>query len=237
MIPQIPIALSVIFGLITLAALLLFNKAVRKSPLESTRKKAGPILAGSLLWIILQGVLAKNDVFTSSLDSMPPKLFLFGFIPAFSLFIILFATKAGRTFIDSLPLKELVYVNMVRVPVELVLFALYLYHAVPRLMTFEGGNLDILSGLSAPLIVYFAFRKDKVNSKLLLIWNILCLGLLLNIVSRALLSLPVPFQKLAFDQPNIAILIFPFIWLPTFVVMTVLFGHLVSLRKLILKIE
>ncbi len=237
MIPNIPFALSLVFGLITLITLLLFNKVVRNSPLESTRKKATPILIGSILWIILQGVLAKNDVFTSSLDSTPPKLFLLGFFPVFIFFIILFATKSGRAFIDSLPLKELVYVNIVRVPVELVLFALYLYHAVPRLMTFEGGNLDIISGLSAPVIAYFVFRKDKVNRKALLIWNIICLALLFNIVTRALLSLPVPFQKLAFDQPNVAILIFPFIWLPTFVVMTVLFGHLVSLRKLILKIQ
>jgi len=37
---------------------------------------------------------------------------------------------------------------------------------------------------------------------------------------------------LAFDQPNIAVLYFPFSWLPTYVVPVVLFCHLAALRKL-----
>jgi len=65
------------------------------------------------------------------------------------------------------------------------------------------------------------------------LWNVMALALLLNIVINALLSAPFPFQQFAFDQPNIAILYFPFVWLPSFIVVTVLFSHLVSLRKLI----
>jgi len=43
-----------------------------------------------------------------------------------------------------------------------------------------------------------------------------------------------PFAQLfAFDQPNIAILYFPFVWLPSFIVMTVLFSHLISIRRLV----
>ncbi|MDB6080057.1 MAG: putative transrane protein of unknown function, partial [Akkermansiaceae bacterium] len=47
-----------------------------------------------------------------------------------------------------------------------------------------------------------------------------------------LLSAPFPFQRLALDQPNVAILSFPFIWLPTFIVPVVLFTHLASIRQL-----
>jgi len=35
-----------------------------------------------------------------------------------------------------------------------------------------------------------------------MLWNFVCLGLLLNIVINALLSLPSAFQQFAFDQPN-----------------------------------
>ena len=62
--------------------------------------------------------------------------------------------------------------------------------------------------------------------------NFICLVLLLNIVINALFSAPSPLQKFAFDQPNIAILNFPFSWLPTFIVPIVLFGHLTSIRQL-----
>ena len=102
-------------------------------------------------------------------------------------------------------------------------------------MTWEGGNLDILSGLSAPIVAYYVFRKHSFSHKFLLVWNIICLLLLANIVVRAVLSAPFPFQKLALDQPNIAILNFPVVWLPTFIVPVVLFGHLASLRKLTIR--
>jgi len=57
------------------------------------------------------------------------------------------------------------------------------------------------------------------------VWNFIALGLLLNIVTNAILSAPFAFQKFAFDQPNIAVLYFPFSWLPAYIVSTVLFGH------------
>lgn len=63
--------------------------------------------------------------------------------------------------------------------------------------------------------------------------NIICLGLLFNIIVNALFSAPSPIQKFAFEQPNIAILYFPFSLLPTFIVPIVLLGHLVSIRQLL----
>jgi hypothetical protein len=63
------------------------------------------------------------------------------------------------------------------------------------------------------------------------IWNWICLALLLNIVVRAVLSAPSPIQQFAFDQPNIAILHFPFVFLPGFIVPAVLFCHLAIFAK------
>jgi hypothetical protein len=135
--------------------------------------------------------------------------------------------------VDSLPLRNITWVNIVRIPVELCLYLLFVNKAVPELMTFEGRNWDILSGISVPIIILLAFRNGKIKHGLLLLWNVLCLLLLLNIVTNALLSAPFPIQKFAFEQPNIAIINFPFSWLPTFIVPVVLFGHLVSIRQLI----
>jgi hypothetical protein len=110
---------------------------------------------------------------------------------------------------------------------------LYVSKAIPGLMTFEGRNFDFISGVTALIVYFVCFKGSHVtNKKLLLSWNILALGLLLNIVINAVLSAPSPFQQFAFDQPNIAILYFPFIWLPSFIVVTVLFTHLVSIRRL-----
>jgi hypothetical protein len=102
-------------------------------------------------------------------------------------------------------------------------------------MTFEGRNLDILSGLTAPLVYYFAFVQKTLGRKGQLLWNVACIALLMNIVGTAALAAPTPFQKLAFEQPNVGVLYFPFVWLPGVVVPLVLLSHLASVRQLLRK--
>jgi len=116
--------------------------------------------------------------------------------------------------------------------VELTLWGLYLHGKVPELMTFEGGNLDILSGLTAPVVAYLCFTKAIWYRKVALAWNFMAVGLLINIVTHAFLSFLFQTQKLALDQPNVGLLYFPFVWLPCFIVPTVLFAHLVSIKRL-----
>lgn len=101
-------------------------------------------------------------------------------------------------------------------------------------MTFEGRNFDIIAGITAPFMYFVCFNGAVVKNKgLLLAWNFICLALLINIVVNAVLAAPFSFQKFAFDQPNIAVLYFPFVWLPSFIVMLVLFSHLVVIRRLL----
>ena len=104
-------------------------------------------------------------------------------------------------------------------------------------MTFEGRNFDILSGLSAPVVFYAVFIRRWMSRNLLLGWNIICLGLLINIVVHAVLAAPFDFQQLAFEQPNLAIFYFPFVWLPACIVPIVLLSHLAAIRQLVLHPE
>lgn len=233
MIDNLPTYISLTFGLTTIATLQLFIWAIRNSNSERIRRKATPIFIGLTLWLTIQAVLTFKNVYNADTNSFPPKIMLIGILPTILTIILLFATSKGRQFIDSLPLKNLTYLNMVRIPVEIVLLWLFLNKAIPELMTFEGRNFDIIAGITAPFIGYFGLTKNKVNRQVILIWNYICLGLLINIVVNALFSVPSPIQKFAFDQPNIAILNFPFSWLPTFIVPIVLFGHLASIRQLL----
>lgn len=237
MIDNLPTYISLIFGLTTVATLLLFVWSIRNASDERIRKKATPIFIGLVIWLIIQAVLTLNNMYNVDTNNFPPKIMLFGIFPTILTIILVFATKKGRQFIDSLPLKNTTYLNMVRIPVEIVLFWLFLYKAIPALMTFEGRNFDILAGITAPFIVYFGLTTNQLGQKTMLLWNIICLGLLANIVVIALFSAPSPIQKFAFDQPNIAILNFPFSWLPTCIVPIVLFGHLTSIRQLLNQIK
>jgi hypothetical protein len=221
-IDSLPQYVSLIFIATTLLAVYLFFLAAKKSI---------PALAIILLWMILQGMLAYIG-FYKTVNTIPPR-FIFLVAPPLLVILFLFLTKKGKAFIDGMNLKTLTLLHIIRIPVEIVLWLLCLYKFVPELMTFGGRNFDIASGITAPLIWYFGFVKNSLNRKFILAWNFICLGLLFNIVINAALSAPSFIQQFAFDQPNIAILFFPFIWLPCCVVPIVLLSHLASVRQLL----
>ena len=233
MIESLPIYIPFIFALTTILTLYMFYKVVKDSNYEGTRKNATKITVGIIIWLVIQSALTLLNFYSSHTTLLPPRIFLFGVLPTFLTIIILFLSKKGLHFIDSLSLKNYTYLNVVRIPVEFVLWWLFLNKCVPELMTFEGRNYDIIAGITAPFIAYYGFTKRKLSNRIILAWNIICLGLLINIGVHGFLSAPSPFQKLAFDQPNIALLYFPFSWLVSFVVPIVLFGHLTSIRQLL----
>jgi hypothetical protein len=218
---DLPAYISILFGITTILTAWLFYKATGNSK---------PVLLIILIWLAIQALIAGSGFYTVT-DTLPPR-FLLLVLPPLLVIAGLFLSPKGRKFIDGLDLKSLTLLHTIRIPVELVLFMLFTNKAVPELMTFEGRNFDILSGITAPVIFYFAFIRKQLSLKIILIWNVICLGLLINIVENAILSAPFPFQQFAFDQPNIAVLYFPFIWLPCCVVPLVLLSHLAAIRQL-----
>ncbi|MFM9905302.1 MAG: hypothetical protein ACKVQJ_12110 [Pyrinomonadaceae bacterium] len=224
----VPIYVSIVFILTTFASVGFLIQAMKAA---GTRSLPSRILFFLLpLWIIFQAVLAMGGFYLNS-SSVPPRLVLFGVLPAI-ITIAAYFIFFRDTFIDRIPLRLLTILHIVRIPVEIVLIWLFFAGQVPQLMTFEGRNFDILSGILAPIVYLAAFRGGSTNRWLLIIYNIFGLLLLANIVSIAVMSLPSPLQQLAFDQPNRGVLYFPFIWLPTIIVPLVLFSHIAALWKL-----
>jgi len=220
----LPIFIHLLFGATVLLSIFLLSRATRYS---------GNFLLFISLWAILQSIWSLTGFYTVT-DTIPPR-FLGLILPPLLLIVIAFNTQKGKNGIDQLDIKALVLVHVVRIPVELVLFWLSEYKVVPALITFEGINLDILSGISAPIIYYLFFVKKLLPKSFFLAWNFVCLFLVLNVVIHAILSVPTAFQQFAFDQPAIAIGYFPFVLLPACVVPIVLFSHLVIIRRLLIK--
>ena len=181
-------------------------------------------------WMIIQSVIASTGFF-SVINTFPPRLIMLIALPLIGIAIMFFTPK-GRSFIERFDVKRLTFLHTIRIAIEVVLFWLFLNKTMPRLMTFEGRNFDLLSGLSAPLVYYFGFVKRRLTTKQMLAWNFICLAILLFTVSNAILSAPTPFQKFAFEQPTVAVLYFPFVWLPGIVVPLVIFSHLITIRAL-----
>ena len=227
----LPAYVSIVFILTTFAAIAFLLQATRSVGLSTLPSRILIFLLP--LGILFQGVLAVGGFYQKT-DVLPPRLALFGVWPAILLIIVYFIFFR-RTFIERLPLRLLTVLHVVRIPVELVLLWLFLGGQVPQMMTFEGRNFDILSGILAVIVYFAAFREGERRKGLLIAFNLIGLALLANVVTIAILSLPTPIQQLNFDQPDRAVLYFPYIWLPTIVVPIVLFAHLASLWQLLFK--
>jgi hypothetical protein len=220
---NLPVYIHLIFILTTGVTLFIFYKASNGS-----MRSIWLLFA----WLAIHMILSLYGFYKNT-SQVPPRFLLLLF-PPLLVITILFVTASGRKYLNSFNIKYLTLLHVVRLPVELVLLFLSFHKVVPELMTFEGRNFDIISGCTAPLIYYYGFVKKRLSSRILLLWNFICLVLLFNIVIHAILSAPFPFQQLAFNQPNIAVFYFPFVWLPGFIVPAVFFAHLVAIRKLVI---
>ena len=196
--------------------------------------KSKSFLIFSLCWILIQSILGFCG-FYKNINLMPPRIMLFGLLPILLIFVSTFFLFQGKKSIDRIDLKLLTYCHTIRVPVEIILTLLYHKGLMSVLVTFEGTNFDILSGISAPIIAFFVFRKNTIHHRALLLWNFICLILLLNVIVTAVLSTPSPMQLLSLNQPNIAILTFPFNLLPSFLAPLMLYSHLIAIRKILVK--
>ena len=98
-------------------------------------------------------------------------------------------------------------------------------------MPFRGEKFHgrfIVFGVSALFLFPIAFRLPRWT---LLVWNTAGVFSLVWVVGVAVLSMPTAYQKLTPDNTWVAF--FPFVWLPSVIVVSAIFGHLTIYRKLI----
>lgn len=221
MINDLPAYVPVTFFATTAFALYLFFLASRKNKL---------LILLIAAWLLFQAVVALTGFYHYE-KGFPPR-FALAVLPPLVSVIMLFLLPKGRAFVDTFDLKHLTFLQTFRFPVELVLYWLHLASYIPSVMTFDGRNWDIITGITAPIIGFMYFYRGTAGRGTLTAWNIMGLLLLANIVSHAVLSAPTDFQRLAFDMPNTGVFYFPYIWLPSFLVPLALLSHLISLRQL-----
>jgi len=184
-----------------------------------------------LLWSMAHSILAYTGFYQIT-DSMPPRFGLI-LIPMIIFVIYGILPKQQKWFLSKRNTNISTFLHSVRLPVEIVLYGLFINKMIPELMTFEGRNYDILMGITAP-IIGILWLKNKIGKTSLLIWNYFGLALILFILFNGILSSELPFQQFGFEQPNRGINYFPFVLLPSTIVPIVIWMHLtdiIILRK------
>jgi hypothetical protein len=182
-----------------------------------------------LIWSLVHSILAYTGFYEKT-DLIPPR-FLLILIPVL-LFIIFGLTKKRLNWITQKRRTDLsTFLHTIRIPVEIILFYLFMDKMLPELMTFEGRNFDILAGISAPLIGILWLKKI-INRNTLIIWNVFGLFLILFVFINGILSSELPIQIFGFEQPTKAINYFPFVLLPATIVPIVIYTHITDIIRL-----
>jgi hypothetical protein len=220
-------------GLVAVIAALVFG-ALRQATV------GWPLSVGvALVYLVIPGVLASLGMLDRYSPLPAPALVMVLVIAIITLAITL--SPVGGRLIGSVGLPALVGVQAFRIPVEWLLHRLYQEGVVPVQMTYAGSNFDIVTGLTAGVLALWLLRGRPSRRRLrqgfgaqglVLAWNLLGLALLVNIVTIAVLSTPVPFRRFLDDPPNRLPSLFPYVWLPTFLVQVALAGHVLVFRRL-----
>ena len=211
-----------------------FKIALSKSVFDHQQKKKtfNRLLLGLVLWAAFVSVWSMSGRM-ADFSMFPLNVLPILIIPLITILVITFS-KTFREILIHVPAQNLVRLQSFRFFVEILLWALFIQNQLPVQMTFEGRNFDVLSGLSAPIVAYLISRQ-KLSRSALIIWNILCLGLLLNILVTAILSMPGPLRVFMNEPPNTIVTAFPVSWLPGLLVPLAYGLHFLSLRQLAIK--
>lgn len=183
--------------------------------------------AGIIAWQGLLGILAALGMF-SDFSGQPPRI-AYAIIPSLAAAIILGMHSKSKRMTEILPIHWPILFQGFRLAIELVLWQLAARHELPKEMTFEGQNFDVLIGLTAWPMAWWA--GNGAPAWVIRAWNVAGLLTLTNVAAIGLLSAPTQFQMLHTDPPNSIIGTFPYIWLPCFAVASAYFFHFISLRQ------
>jgi hypothetical protein len=196
------------------------------------------VLAGLSVWFIYAGLLGYSGVIKNTtmrppgivLLVVPVVLFLFLFL------VMITGSTAGARLALTFPLWIILGAQSFRIGVELFLHQLWIDGLVPKMLTFAGANVDIYIGASAALIAWLSTR-GRWGMRVALAWNVLGLLALANVVIRAMVTTPGPFNLIHTEVPNRMMGTFPFLFIPGFFVPLAVVLHLLAIRALLSRLH
>ena len=212
------------FGFYALPVIMLFVGLVLISYAPNTSKTRVWFTLIIVVWEIYVLFLSKAGLLDTSF--FPPRIPLLLMLPALVIIIIGTGTKRFKHINKQIPPHLLIYAQSFRIIVELLIFGAFLNGIFPEQVTFEGTNFDVLAGISAIPMGYLV-QKGKIDKKGILVWNVICLLLLMTAIGSFVYSYyltETPFVSQEFVSA-------PYVYLAGFLAPMAVFFHVLSIRQ------
>jgi hypothetical protein len=184
--------------------------------------------AGVAIWLGAQAAAALSG-WLGRFDVRPPPMVIW-FMSMVVMTLALAWSPFGRRFADKLPFVALIGFQAFRLPLELIMHRAVAAGIMPNVMSFTGYNFDIVTGATALPLALYAWRRP-LPRPLIVLWNLTGQILLIVVAMVALAASPI-FRAFGDDQLNVWVTQFPYVWIAVMVA-AALFGHVVTMRKLL----
>ncbi|HCN04216.1 MAG TPA: hypothetical protein DIS79_01235 [Bacteroidetes bacterium] len=180
-------------------------------------------------WMAVLGILTAQGFFLD-FSSVPPRQALL-VLPSFILLGLLIVKMRRWNIIGLIPPAFVIGIQAFRLPLEITLHELYRDGWVAQEMTWSGFNFDVVIGILALPVTWFAVVKKTLPRWTILAFHSLGLCTVTIVATTGILSVPLPFQVLHTTPANIFTSTFPYSWLPSILVPLAVFAHILGLRQ------
>jgi hypothetical protein len=222
-IPPSPLSLAAF-----LAIVLVVTAAIAVSLLRAGVRPSSVAL-GLVAWLALSALASGSGVLEGTVGPVPGvTLFL---LASLGIALAVSLSPIGAAIARTTPLWVLVLFQAFRLPLELVLHAWASAGTIPPQMTWSGENLDVITGLLAPIAAFAAYRGRMIGA--VVAFDAIGLALLFNVLRVALLSTPGPFLSYEDASPLLLAFHFPTGWIVPVCVGGALAGHVVLTRAVL----
>jgi hypothetical protein len=191
------------------------------------RRTTFVIITGLAIWLVYVGLFSSLGYMRDPSLRPPGILWVIG--PLVLFVVVVVRSNIGARVAAAIPLWLILGFESFRIGVELLMHRLWEDGLMPKLLTYEGGNVDMFFGLSAPIIAWIAVT-GRLGLRLAMGWNVL--GLLSLASAAASSVLTGPLKLISAEVPNVAMGIFPYTFIPGFLAPLAVTFHVLAIRAI-----
>lgn len=188
-------------------------------------------------WLMLTGSLSLMHVFAKA--KFTPSPLTLCIIASFVGVWYVYKSRKLNQVIQKMPKGALVNIHFLRVFTELLLWFMFtdIGRWIPKQLTIEGYNFDIIIALTAPFIAYRCFKARSWPKSYAVAWNVLGILMILNMYVMIILTSDTSLRVFLDGPSSRFVQDFPFVWMPTFTMPLFILLHLLSIKQIKTPVE
>jgi hypothetical protein len=233
--PNVPTWVSISFTFVFPITIYFIAKTIKQGAInvQIPDNQANKLFWEVLLFFALYLTYVSSLAFTGllSVNALPPRVLLFTALPLMIFFFgFIFNKPIYWKILDGIPLQSLVRLHIFRFVGVYFLIATY-YNALPAHFAILAGLGDMATAFGAIFIAKAIEENKSWSRKATLIWNIFGFWDIVSVIISAILTTRFSIQHPE-SQSIVEISKFPFVWIPAFAPVVIVFMHIAIFKKL-----